>query len=349
MRELLKKALNKIEEEELDELGEMGAIQAFEVSQEGKEARSPRETFRLAAQFEEIITHILNLLPKFINYQILQKILSKYPYHFYAYGSRVKGTARKFSDLDICYHEDIPDEIICQVKGELEEIRENDELSLKNNQFTLIDKKEQVKLQFSLDDINCIILENSHSRLTSHLLSKLAENNISLIVTNEKYDPTGLLISLNQHFSPLSVFQNGDKTNREGVVAKYFFQKLYGKDFVRFSDDNINGALNYGYKILTSAISRTLTSYGLNNHLGIKHLLTNFAKLEKESKLSSQVREGIAKIIYYPVKINKIKTKVYVAIDIMIKSFISCLKENSTSKIRLPTLIVQGFENEEEG
>ena len=81
-----------------------GAIQAFEVSyelvwktlqrflgREGKEARSPRETFRLAAQFgyldnpqiwfkfgeernltshtyqEEIITHILNLLPKFIS------------------------------------------------------------------------------------------------------------------------------------------------------------------------------------------------------------------------------------------------------------------------------------------
>ena len=34
MRELLKKALNKIEEEKLDELGEMGAIQAFEVSYE---------------------------------------------------------------------------------------------------------------------------------------------------------------------------------------------------------------------------------------------------------------------------------------------------------------------------
>ena len=104
MKELLEKALNKIEEEKLDELGEMGAIQAFEVSyelvwktlqrflgQEGKEARSPRETFRLSAQFgyldnpqvwfkfgeernltshtyqEEIITHILNLLPKFVS------------------------------------------------------------------------------------------------------------------------------------------------------------------------------------------------------------------------------------------------------------------------------------------
>ena len=86
-------------------------------------------------------------------------------------------------------------------------IRENHKLKLNDNQFTLIDKKENTKLQFSLDDINCIILENSHPLITSHLLSKLVENNISLIVTNEKYDPTGLLIGLNQHFSPLSVFR----------------------------------------------------------------------------------------------------------------------------------------------
>jgi len=55
------------------------------------------------------------------DYQILQKILSKYPYRFYAYGSRTKGTARKFSDLDICYQEEIPDEVVCQIKEELEE------------------------------------------------------------------------------------------------------------------------------------------------------------------------------------------------------------------------------------
>ena len=55
------------------------------------------------------------------DYQILQKILSKYPYRFYAYGSRTKGIARKFSDLDLCYQDDIPDEIVCQIKEELEE------------------------------------------------------------------------------------------------------------------------------------------------------------------------------------------------------------------------------------
>jgi CRISP-associated protein Cas1 len=299
-------------------------------------------------------------------------------------------------------------------------LRDNDGLKFNNNQITLINKKENTKLQFSLEEINCIILENSHTLITSHLLSKLAENNVSLIVTNEKHDPTGLLISLNQHFSPLSVFrkqlkmtqrfkdllwkkviqkkiensclvleqqnpkrdlkwiksqlkkvENGDKTNREGAVAKYFFQKLYGKSFVRFADDGINNALNYGYKILNSTISRTIISYGLNDHLGIKHcgptnwfnlssdfieplrpivdywVVNNLSLLEKENSLSSQVREEIAKIIYYPVRIANIKTKVYIAIDVMIKSFISCLKENTVGKIKLPTLINQKLEDEE--
>ena len=41
------------------------------------------------------------------DYRILNKILKEYPYHFYAYGSRVKRVARKFSDLDLCYQDDI--------------------------------------------------------------------------------------------------------------------------------------------------------------------------------------------------------------------------------------------------
>ena len=55
------------------------------------------------------------------DYQILQKILSKYPYQFYAYGSRAKGNARKFSDLDLCYRDNIPNEVVYQIKEELEE------------------------------------------------------------------------------------------------------------------------------------------------------------------------------------------------------------------------------------
>lgn len=53
--------------------------------------------------------------------KIIQQILSKYPYRFYAYGSRVKGTARKLSDLDLCYQENIPDALTFQIEEEFKE------------------------------------------------------------------------------------------------------------------------------------------------------------------------------------------------------------------------------------
>ena len=53
--------------------------------------------------------------------KIVQKVLAKYPYRFYVYGSRAKGTARKYSDLDLCYQEDIPDAIAFQIEEEFKE------------------------------------------------------------------------------------------------------------------------------------------------------------------------------------------------------------------------------------
>ncbi len=43
-------------------------------------------------------------------------ILSKYPFQFYAFGSRVKGNFSKFSDLDLCYKENIPWQIISEIE-----------------------------------------------------------------------------------------------------------------------------------------------------------------------------------------------------------------------------------------
>ena len=55
------------------------------------------------------------------HWKIIQQILSKYPYKFYAYGSRVKGMARKLSDLDICYYDNIPDAVVFQIEEEFKE------------------------------------------------------------------------------------------------------------------------------------------------------------------------------------------------------------------------------------
>lgn len=61
----------------------------------------------------------LQLEEKHLN--IVKKILGKYPYRFYAYGSRVKGTARKYSDLDLCYQEEVPLSVISQLREEFTE------------------------------------------------------------------------------------------------------------------------------------------------------------------------------------------------------------------------------------
>jgi uncharacterized protein len=52
---------------------------------------------------------------------IISEILNKHPYRFFAYGSRVKGTARKLSDLDLCYQENLSDALVFQIEEEFKE------------------------------------------------------------------------------------------------------------------------------------------------------------------------------------------------------------------------------------
>jgi predicted nucleotidyltransferase len=55
------------------------------------------------------------------NMAIIIAILSKYPYQFYLFGSRATGKARSFSDVDICYKEEIPAEIIARIAAEFDD------------------------------------------------------------------------------------------------------------------------------------------------------------------------------------------------------------------------------------
>lgn len=143
--------------------------------------------------------------------------------------------------------------------------------------------------------------------------AELGKNAISLIVCDEKFEPTSIMYPYNYHFKQLDVFSHqleiddsiknefwnqivkrkiensirvlemtskeefpisklteyineitdGDSKNREGLAAKMYFRSLFGSDFIRFYDDNVNAALNYGYTIIASAIIRNLAVYGL--------------------------------------------------------------------------------------
>lgn len=78
-------------------------------------------------------------------------------------------------------------------------------------------------------------------------------------------------ISSEQLVSISKTVQSGDSTNREGYAANVYFKSLFGKDFTKDKALNSNAALNYGYAIIRSFISKTLVSYGLEPSLGIHH------------------------------------------------------------------------------
>lgn len=65
--------------------------------------------------------------------------------------------------------------------------------------------------------------------------------------------------------------QYGDSTNREGHAAKVYFNALFGKDFTRTSDCNINAALNYGYSIVLSSFTREIAANGYITQIGLFH------------------------------------------------------------------------------
>lgn len=73
--------------------------------------------------------------------KIVLAILKKYPYSFYAFGSRVKGTQRATSDLDICFMDPIP----FGIQGRIEEEFEESDLPfhVDLSDFNLMDKSFQ--------------------------------------------------------------------------------------------------------------------------------------------------------------------------------------------------------------
>ncbi|MCI6243089.1 MAG: type II CRISPR-associated endonuclease Cas1 [Agathobacter sp.] len=63
----------------------------------------------------------------------------------------------------------------------------------------------------------------------------------------------------------------GDKTNREGLAAKVYFNALFGMDFKRDEETTVNAALNYGYSLLLSAVNKEISYNGYITQLGLFH------------------------------------------------------------------------------
>lgn len=122
------------------------------------------------------------------------------------------------------------------------------------------------------------------------------------IVKNKILNQTILLQKINSsNFKVLSNYVKevkiGDKTNREGHAAKIYFKDLFGKEFIRHNDDNINSALNYGYAILLSTINKEIVNNGYLTQLGIHHK-NEFNEFNLTCDLIEPFRVIIDKFVY---------------------------------------------------
>jgi len=173
--------------------------------------------------------------------------------------------------------------------------------------------------ELSDNKINIIFCDEKHNPF-GELQSFYSRHNSSKKITNQikwtqkKKDEIWMNIVKNkiknQHLLLKKIFNKdmllsyvdevkiGDKTNREGHAAKVYFNSLFGKNFVRHNNDDINAALNYGYAVLLSAISKEIINNGYLTQLGIHHK-SEFNEYNLSCDLMEPFRIIIDNFVYY--------------------------------------------------
>lgn len=162
------------------------------------------------------------------------------------------------------------------------------------------------------------------------------------------------MIGLYQQLKP------GDETNREGHVAKVYFNSLFGMDFTRETDDLANIAMNYGYAIIRAAIARLTVGQGLMTMLGVFHcneynsfnlvddLMEPFRPLmdywiDQEilpqfDYLSYQSRLKIIEFLQQPMQYKSTKSTVDQVMLKYVNSFVKAMNEHNENSIHNITL-----------
>ena len=147
--------------------------------------------------------------------------------------------------------------------------------------------------------------------------------------------------------------QYGDSTNREGHAAKVYFNALFGKDFTRTSDCNINAALNYGYSIILSSFTREVAANGYITQIGLFHdnmfnqfnlasdLMEPFRPIVDQSvhdmelhTFEKQEKMQLVDVLNQIVRINERSEYVNNAVKIYCKSVFDALNDKDVAMIK---------------
>lgn len=149
-----------------------------------------------------------------------------------------------------------------------------------------------------------------------------------------------------------------DETNVEAEAARYYWPRLFSREFKRVADTEMNKALNYGYSILRSTIARAVVARGLMPQLGVRHdnQLNQFNLVDdliepyrpfvdekvrklfipREQEFDRYVRGELLSVLNRFVQIGAEKTQLVNAIRLTADSYVGALKEKRANRLSLP-------------
>ena len=88
-----------------------------------------------------------------------------------------------------------------------------------------------------------------------------------------------------------------DPSNREGHAVRIYFNTLFGNDFSREQDNDVNAALDYGYTLILSMFAREIVLSGCMTQFGLKHA-NQFNQFNLASDIMEPFRPIIDRIVY---------------------------------------------------
>lgn len=113
-------------------------------------------------------------------------------------------------------------------------------------------------------DLQMSLAPNHKQALWTELVKKKIEGQIAVLKSER--ESTVRLERVRRNVEP------GDASNQEAVAAQVYWKSLFGDAFRRNREQpGINAALNYGYTLLRSCVSRALTGSGLHPNIPLHH------------------------------------------------------------------------------
>ena len=133
--------------------------------------------------------------------------------------------------------------------------------------------------------------EDRKAEVWTDIISQKILNQAKFLEERDFLEKSGSILILHNKLELM------DTTNREGHAARIYFNTLFGNDFSRELENDINAGLNYGYSILLSMVAREIVQTGCMTQFGLKHI-NQFNDFNLASDLMEPFRPVIDEIIY---------------------------------------------------